>query len=179
MNFPVQTKTARTAAALGVTALSLAFSFAGGCQQATKSPETMPSAHATGPGGPPATLPDKYQQPAVAAPGTVPPKPAVTAPPPVPAVVITPPQGVSPPVNPPATTAPAAVAVKATDLTHTLSKDEPFFTSMPGPGDKPAGMLKAGSKALLLVPMTQYSKVMTDTGATVYTATEGLEPIGK
>ena len=87
----------------------------------------------------------------------------------------------------PATTAPSVAAAAsvmpkgpaATDMTHVIAKDEPYYASMPSAGDKPAGTLKAGTKALLVVPGAMYSKVTTDAGTTVYTMTDGLEPIAK
>ncbi|HEX4794671.1 MAG TPA: hypothetical protein VH370_12800 [Humisphaera sp.] len=68
----------------------------------------------------------------------------------------------------------------AKDLTHTLAKDEPYFTSEPsGPGAAPAGMLKSGTKVLMVIPGAMYSQVITDTGMSAYTMTDGLQPLGK
>lgn len=77
---------------------------------------------------------------------------------------------------------PPAVAVPATvtkTMTHTLTKDQPYFTSMPAAGAAPAGIFKAGSKVLVLFPGADYSQVETDMGVTYYTPTDGLQPIGK
>ena len=73
----------------------------------------------------------------------------------------------------------AAAAPAAKDMTHVLTKDEPYFGSDPGASSTPAGSLKEGTKVLVLVPGAQYSQVITDTGLNVYTVTDGLKPIGK
>jgi hypothetical protein len=62
-------------------------------------------------------------------------------------------------------------------MTHVLTKDEPFYESMPGADAKAMGELKSGTKVLLMVPGAMYSKVLTDSGETVYTMTDGLDPI--
>jgi hypothetical protein len=62
-------------------------------------------------------------------------------------------------------------------MTHMLTKDEPFFPSMPGADAKSLGMVKSGTKCLVLIPGDTYSKVLTEDGATVYVGTEGLEPL--
>jgi hypothetical protein len=67
----------------------------------------------------------------------------------------------------------------AKDLTHELTKDQPLFASEPAAGAKPDGMAKAGSKVLVLIPGADYSQVVTDTGISAYTATDGLKPVGK
>ena len=68
----------------------------------------------------------------------------------------------------------------AKDLTHALTKDEPYFTSEPTtPSAAPAGTLKAGSKVLVVIPGAMYSQVITDTGMSAYTLTDGLQPLGK
>jgi len=74
---------------------------------------------------------------------------------------------------------PTAAAPAAKDMTHSITKDQPYFTAMPGPGVAPAGTLKAGSKVLVIVPQVPYSQAITDTGISVYTATDGLQPLGK
>jgi hypothetical protein len=96
----------------------------------------------------------------------------------------------APEMTPP-TTAPAmvmpppaapAVALKAPaekDLTHVLTKDEPYFTDAPTPGAAPAGTLREGSKVLVLIPGADYTQVTTDKGVSAYTATDGLKPLGK
>jgi len=73
----------------------------------------------------------------------------------------------------------AAAAPAAKDMTHVLTKDEPYFTNDPGVSSTPAGSLKEGTKVLMVVPGAQYSQVITDTGLHVYTITDGLKPIGK
>jgi hypothetical protein len=67
----------------------------------------------------------------------------------------------------------------AKDLTHELAMDEPYFLDEPKAGEKPAGMLKKGSKVLVMIPGAEYSQVTTDTGISAYTPTEGLNPLGK
>ena len=78
----------------------------------------------------------------------------------------------------PPTTMPAA-APAAKDMTHVLEKEQPYFTSEPGPSATPAGMLAMGSKVLVIIPGAPYSQVMTDKGISAYTATDGLKPLGK
>jgi len=79
----------------------------------------------------------------------------------------------------PAMPQPVTIAPPAKDMTHVLEKDEPYFTSEPGPSATPAGTLKAGSKVLVIIPGAPYSQVMTDTGVSAYTVTDGLKPLGK
>jgi hypothetical protein len=76
---------------------------------------------------------------------------------------------------------PSAAAPPAKDMTHALTKDEPYFTVEPGGTSTPtpAGTLKAGSKVLVIIPGAPYSQVVTDTGISAYTMTEGLKPLGK
>lgn len=77
---------------------------------------------------------------------------------------------------------PAAAMVTppaAKDLTHVLTKDEPYYASEPTPGMPMSGTLKAGSKVLLLIPGTTYSQVISDTGISAYMETDGLKPLGK
>ena len=62
-------------------------------------------------------------------------------------------------------------------MTHVLTKDEPYYASMPAADAKAVGELKSGTKVLLMVPGAMYSKVLTDSGETVYTVTDGLDPI--
>ena len=63
--------------------------------------------------------------------------------------------------------------------THMLTADEPYFATEPAAGAKPDGMLKAGSKVLLVIPGAQYSQITTDTGLSVYLLTDGLKALGK
>lgn len=65
----------------------------------------------------------------------------------------------------------------ASSMTHVLSKDEPYYPSMPGADAKAIGTLKSGTKCLVMVPGDPDSKVLTEDGATVYVPTDGLEPI--
>jgi hypothetical protein len=74
---------------------------------------------------------------------------------------------------------PPAAAPAAKDMTHSITKDQPYFTAMPGAGVAPAGMLKAGSKVLVIVPDASFSQVVTDMGISAYTSTDGLKPLGK
>jgi hypothetical protein len=67
----------------------------------------------------------------------------------------------------------------ASSMTHMLTKEEPYYASMPGADAKAIGVLKSGTKVLVMVPGDMYSKVLTEDGATVYVGTEGLEPISK
>jgi hypothetical protein len=65
----------------------------------------------------------------------------------------------------------------ASSMTHMLTKDEPYYSSMPGTDAKSLGMVKSGTKCLVMIPGDTYSKVLTEDGATVYIGTDGLEPI--
>lgn len=67
----------------------------------------------------------------------------------------------------------------ASSMTHMLTKEEPYYPGMPGADAKAIGVLKSGTKCLVMVPGDMYSKVLTEDGATVYVGTEGLEPISK
>ena len=75
---------------------------------------------------------------------------------------------------------PSAAAPAAKDMTHVLTKDEPYFTAEPSSATAtPAGTLKAGSKVLVIIPGAPYSQVVTDAGVSAYTMTDGLKPLGK
>jgi hypothetical protein len=77
----------------------------------------------------------------------------------------------------PATPTPPAPAKV---MTHELTKDQPFFVDMPtGPNPPSQGLLRAGSKVLLLIPGAEYSQIETDMGITYFTPTDGLKPLGK
>ena len=77
-------------------------------------------------------------------------------------------------------TQPTAAMPAAKDMTHVLTKDEPYYTVDPAAGSAtPAGTLKAGSKVLVIIPGAPYSQVVTDMGVSAYTMTEGLKPLGK
>jgi hypothetical protein len=62
-------------------------------------------------------------------------------------------------------------------MTHQLVKDEPSFDAQPLADSKPAGTLKSGTKVLLLIPGSPYTKVLTEDGATTFVLTDGIEPI--
>jgi len=89
-----------------------------------------------------------------------------------------------PPTAPPLAAPAAAVAVTTTtpvpekDLTHVLSRDEPYYASSPAQGRPADGTLKAGTKVLVMMPRGSYSQVVTADGKRVYTSTAGLTPIG-
>lgn len=102
-------------------------------------------------------------------PGTTTPTPAVT-PASQPSMVM-PNQGKMP--EPPAVLEKPA----ASSMTHVLTKDEPYYSSMPGADAKSLGTVKSGTKVLVMVPGATYSKVLTEDGATVYVGTDGLDPI--
>jgi hypothetical protein len=95
------------------------------------------------------------------------------------ATVTTPPSGsneTAPPATGPAT-APAAAMPGAT---HVLTADEPYYTTDPGTagqGMAPAGMLKAGTPVLVMVPGKTYCKIISNQGTSCYTLTSGLKPI--
>lgn len=86
------------------------------------------------------------------------------------------------PAAPMAMTGPAPTMVTppaAKDLTHVLTMDEPYFASEPADGAVPSGTLKSGAKVLVLIPGAKYTQVVTDTGISAYTVTDGLKPLGK
>ena len=72
---------------------------------------------------------------------------------------------------------PAPTKPDPKSMTHVLTKEEPYYESMPGADAKSIGNLAKGSKVLLMVPGSTYSKVLTDEGLEVYTVTDGLDPI--
>jgi len=74
---------------------------------------------------------------------------------------------------------PAAAAPAAKDMTHTLAKAQPYFTSEPTASTPAAGELKEGAKVLVIIPGATYSQVVTEKGISAYTPTDGLKPIGK
>jgi hypothetical protein len=93
------------------------------------------------------------------------------------------PTAMASPTTAPAAVGPAAPTVPppaATALTHVLTQDEPYFASEPAaPGAPSSGTLKAGVKVLLVIPGAQYSQVISDTGISAFTLTDGLKPLGK
>lgn len=62
------------------------------------------------------------------------------------------------------------------DATHVITEDTPVFTSMPGQGVNPVGMIKAGTKVLAMVPGTMYTKCVMGGGKSVYIKTAMLKP---
>ncbi|HWE00931.1 MAG TPA: hypothetical protein VG326_00875 [Tepidisphaeraceae bacterium] len=84
-----------------------------------------------------------------------------------------------PPANQTEVALPAAKPPAAKDLTHVLTKDEPYYLNEPGANPTAVGTLKAGSKVLVLIPGSPYSQVLTDTGISAYIMTDGLKPLGK
>ena len=74
---------------------------------------------------------------------------------------------------------PATAPPAAKDLTHMLTKDEPFYLNEPGANPQPVGTLKAGTKVLVLIPGATFSQVITDKGISAYVPTDGLSPVGK
>ena len=88
-------------------------------------------------------------------------------------------QAASPTIPTTGPVAPEAAGPKAEDMTHVLGMDEPYFLTMPGPAAIPDGTFKSGTKVLVMVPGSKYSKVLSETGVTAYTVTKGLEPVRK
>jgi len=74
---------------------------------------------------------------------------------------------------------PAATPPPEKDLTHVLTKDEPYYFNEPGASPISIGTLTTGTKVLVLIPGAPYTQVMTDTGVTCYVPTAGLKPLGK
>jgi hypothetical protein len=84
---------------------------------------------------------------------------------------------VTPPATAPVVAAPAAPAFAAT---HVVSKDQPYFKSVPAsPTATPDGTFKAGTKVLVFSFSGSYAKVTAEDGTTAYTPTEGIDPIPK
>jgi hypothetical protein len=79
----------------------------------------------------------------------------------------------------PAAPQPMAAAPAAKDMTHSVEKDQPYFTTEPTASATPAGTLMAGAKVLVIIPGAPYSQVLTEKGINAYTATDGLKPLGK
>jgi hypothetical protein len=76
----------------------------------------------------------------------------------------------------PAVTKPAASA-KVEGATHTVTKDEQYFRSMPtSPSTAPDGNLAAGSEVLVLIPGPQFSQVQGPDGVKGYVNTASLKP---
>lgn len=67
-------------------------------------------------------------------------------------------------------------ATPAKEMTHWLTADQPYYTSIPTPGAKPAGTLPKGTKVLLLIPGS-WSQIETADGKTVYTKIDGVDTI--
>ena len=82
------------------------------------------------------------------------------------------------PTTKPAAAASATAAVPDKDMTHVLTKDEPFYATSPAQARQPDGTLKAGTKVVVLMPRGSYSQVMTADGKRVYTSTAALKPVG-
>ena len=87
------------------------------------------------------------------------------------------------PTTPTATVKPSmpaapAITVADKDMTHVLTKDEPYYTFSPAQAKPPDGTLKAGTRVVLLMPRGSYSQVMTCDGKRVYTSTAALKPVG-
>jgi len=64
-------------------------------------------------------------------------------------------------------------------MTHSFTKDTPYFAEKPAAGAAPAGTFKAGTKVIVLVPGAPYAKVQAMDGVTAYASIENLEPLGK
>ena len=89
----------------------------------------------------------------------------------------------SPATKPTATvkaTTPAAPTTTVPDkeMTHVLTKDEPYYVLSPAQAKAPDGTLKAGTRVIVLMPRGSYSQVMTGDGKRVYTSTAALKPVG-
>jgi hypothetical protein len=126
-----------------------------GCQTSPS-----PSAPAT-----PTTVP--VAQSPVTPPASPPPSPAQPAPPPTPQIAV---QGTQPP--PVASTLPPLK-----DMTHSFTKDTPYFASKPAKGAAPDGTFKAGTKVIVLIPGAPYCKVLSQDGVTAYASIDDLEPL--
>jgi hypothetical protein len=81
----------------------------------------------------------------------------------------------TPPTTEPTTEPTAAPAMAG--ATHVLTQDEPYYVDVPNGGSVPAGVLKAGTPVLMMVPGTTYCKVLSNQGKGCYTLTAGLKPI--
>jgi hypothetical protein len=90
----------------------------------------------------------------------------------------------TPPAIMPAAMPATAPAVAATmppekDMTHSFTKDTPYFAEKPAASATPAGTFKAGTKVIVVIPGTPYAKVQSLDGVTAYASIENLEPLGK
>lgn len=64
-------------------------------------------------------------------------------------------------------------------MTHSFTKDTPYFASKPVSGAAPAGTFKSGTKVIVLIPGAPYAKVLSADGVTAYASIDNLEPLGK
>jgi hypothetical protein len=100
---------------------------------------------------------------------------------------VTPPASPGPAPPPPTVTAgqatrqPAAASTlpPEKDMTHSFTKDTPYFVDKPAAGATPAGTFKAGTKVIVLVPGAPYAKVQSLDGVVAYASIDDLEPLGK
>jgi hypothetical protein len=103
---------------------------------------------------------------------------------------------VTPPAQPPATTDKPAptptppIAAQATqpppapatlpplkDMTHSFTKDTPYYAKKPDKDTPPDGTFKAGTKVIVLIPGAPYCQVLSQDGVTAYASIENLEPL--
>lgn len=67
---------------------------------------------------------------------------------------------------------------KEADMTHEVMSEQGYYMSMPASATaKPDGMMPSGSKVLVMVPGSTYSKVMMSNGKVGYMMTKYLEPV--
>ena len=64
-------------------------------------------------------------------------------------------------------------------MTHSFTKDTPYFAEKPAAGAAPAGTFKAGTKVIVLIPGAPYAKVQSLDGVVAYASIDNLEPLGK
>lgn len=98
-----------------------------------------------------------------------PPAPATVPPPPTPTVTG---NATPPPVV-------ASTLPPEKDMTHSFTKDTPYFADKPTASATPSGTFKAGTKVIVLIPGAPYAKVQSLDGVVAYASIDNLEPLGK
>lgn len=64
------------------------------------------------------------------------------------------------------------------DCTHMVTSDQMVYSSVPGQGTAPVGMVKSGTKVLSMIPGAEYSQCTIAEGKKVYIKTSALKPVG-
>jgi hypothetical protein len=91
----------------------------------------------------------------------------------------TPPAATNQPAASPMTKMPVmSDSMPEKDCSHVLTEDAPAFTTMPGSqGVSPVGVIKSGTKVLVMVPSSgMYTKCQMAGGKSFYVKTSSLKP---